>query len=83
MVLTGSSEHNVERLADDHRRAARIGRALSEMRLVAAVAPVETNIAVADLSYPEITAPRLAADLRSSGAIARRGRIRTPTLGRC
>lgn len=61
-------EHNVERLADDHRRAARIGRALAEMRLVAAVAPVETNIAVADLSYPEITAPRLAADLRRSGA---------------
>lgn len=61
-------ENNVERLADDHRRAARIGRALSEMRLVEAVAPVETNIAVADLSHPEITAPRLAADLRRSGA---------------
>ena len=61
-------EHNVERLADDHRRAARIGRALSEMRLVEEVAPVETNIAVADLSHPEITAPRLAADLRRSGA---------------
>lgn len=61
-------ENNVERLADDHRRAARIGRALSEMRLVAAVAPVETNIAVADLSYPEITAPRLAETLRRSGA---------------
>ena len=61
-------ENNVERLADDHRRAARIGRALSEMRLVEEVAPVETNIAVADLSHPEITAPRLAADLRRSGA---------------
>ena len=61
-------ENNVERLADDHRRAARIGRALSKMRLVAAVAPVETNIAVADLAYPEITAPRLAETLRRSGA---------------
>ena len=61
-------DNNVERLADDHRRATRIGRALAGMRLVAKTAPVETNIVVADLAYPEMTAPRLAETLRRAGA---------------
>lgn len=63
-------DNNVERLADDHRRAARIGEALAGMRLAAETAPVETNIVVAALA-PEMAAPRLAEILlRAEAAVS-------------
>ncbi|WP_373058753.1 low specificity L-threonine aldolase [Zunongwangia sp. H14] len=39
-------DHQVERLADDHRRAAEIGDSLSAQAYVAEVEPVETNIII-------------------------------------
>ena len=63
-------DNNVERLADDHRRAARLGEALAGMRLVAETEPVETNIVVATLG-PEMTAPRLSEILlRAEAAVS-------------
>lgn len=39
-------DHQVERLADDHKRAAEIGKTLSEQDYVGEVEPVETNIVI-------------------------------------
>lgn len=41
--------HHVERLAEDHRRAARLGAALAGLDYVAEVLPVSTNIVIAEL----------------------------------
>ncbi len=43
-------DHHVERLADDHTLAARIGSALEAMRLVEYVVPVATNIVFFDIA---------------------------------
>ena len=42
-------DHNIERIADDHRRAARIAQELAQIA-PQAIAPVETNIVLIDLS---------------------------------
>lgn len=39
-------EHNVERLADDHRRAQQLGATLAAQSYVAEVLPVETNLVI-------------------------------------
>lgn len=39
-------DHHVDRMADDHARAARIGAALAGMARVESVLPVETNIVI-------------------------------------
>ncbi|GAB2792463.1 threonine aldolase [Hymenobacter luteus] len=39
-------EHNVERLADDHRRARQLGTTLAAQSYVAEVLPVETNLVI-------------------------------------
>jgi threonine aldolase len=39
-------DHNMERLADDHRRAKELGNVLSKLLWVAKVEPVETNILI-------------------------------------
>jgi threonine aldolase len=39
-------DHNMERLADDHRRAKELGNVLSKLPWVAKVEPVETNILI-------------------------------------
>ena len=43
-------DHHVERLAEDHERAARIADALREMNHVTAVRPVATNIVIFDVA---------------------------------
>jgi threonine aldolase len=43
-------DHHVERLAEDHALARRIGAALADLPAIARVLPVETNIVIADLS---------------------------------
>ena len=43
-------EHHFDRLQDDHERASRIGALLSEHPAVLKVAPVETNIVIAQLT---------------------------------
>lgn len=48
-------DHHIERLADDHKRASELGRALGEHPCVAKVKPVETNIVIFELK-PEFNA---------------------------
>jgi threonine aldolase len=43
-------EHNVERLAEDHHHAKRIGAALQKHPLVKTVLPVETNLVIFELT---------------------------------
>ena len=46
-------DNHVERLADDHRRANRLGECLSSLDYVDAVHPVETNIVIFKLKDPQ------------------------------
>ena len=62
-------EHHVDRLADDHRRAARLARALEGLAYVERVRPVETNIVIFDLAEP-LTADRVVASLAARGLSA-------------
>ncbi|MGE0621896.1 MAG: low-specificity L-threonine aldolase [Pseudomonadales bacterium] len=43
-------DHHIERLAEDHGRAARLGRHLAQLPYVANVRPVQTNIVVFELT---------------------------------
>ena len=60
-------DHNVERLADDHRRAAQIASALADLDLVEEVLPAETNIVIFDISPHGPTAAELVSQLLSRG----------------
>ena len=66
-------DHHVERLAEDHARAARIGKALSEMSLVEEVLPVETNIVVFRIGEEGPSGPRLL-ELAAQAGVAMSGR---------
>ena len=59
-------EHHVERLADDHRRAAALAATLARCAYVAGVRPVETNIVLFDLAGGR-TAETFVADLARAG----------------
>jgi threonine aldolase len=59
-------EHNIERLADDHRRARELTVALDGIDGLAAEPP-DTNIVMVDVTAPGLTAPRLEAALRERG----------------
>lgn len=52
-------DHHVDRMADDHARATRIGKVLSRMSLIAEVLPVETNIVVFRIEETGPTGPEL------------------------
>ncbi len=52
-------DHNVDRLADDHARASRIGDILADMSLVEEVLPVETNIVVFRIDQRGPSGPKL------------------------
>ena len=60
-------DHNVERLADDHRHAAQIAAVLEDLELVAAVLPTETNIVIFDISSDGPVATELVAELLERG----------------
>ncbi len=60
-------DHNVERLADDHRHAARIASALKDLEWVENVLPAETNIVIFDISQDGPTAAELVDQLLSRG----------------
>lgn len=60
-------DHHVDRLADDHARAARIGKALSSMSMVADVLPVETNIVVFRIDDSGPTGPEILASAAEAG----------------
>ena len=66
-------DHHVERLYEDHARAARIGKALSEMSLVEEVLPAETNIVVFRIGEQGPSGPRLL-ELAAGAGVAMSGR---------
>ncbi len=59
-------EHNVNRLADDHRHAKMIAKALEAKDFTGAILPVETNIIIFEVTGA-YTAPQLAAKLKEQG----------------
>ena len=62
-------EHHVARLADDHARAAAIGKTLATLPWVASVAPVETNIVIFRVA-PSQSAEAAVAHLATAGVRA-------------
>ena len=60
-------DHNVERLADDHRRAAQIASFLERLAWVDTVLPAETNIVIFDISQDGPTAAELVEELLLGG----------------
>ena len=75
-------DNHVDRLADDHVLAGRIGSVLASLLGVAEVLPVETNIVIFDLAEGALTATELARRLDADGCIVgafgeRRARIVT------
>ena len=66
-------DHHVDRLADDHARAVRIGEALAAMSLVEDVLPVETNIVVFRIEEAGPSGPRLL-ELAAEAGVAMSGR---------
>ena len=58
--------HHVARLADDHARAARLGKGLEQLPGVACVRPVETNIVIFDLAGDR-TAAQVVSELEQAG----------------
>lgn len=62
-------DHNIERLAEDHARAARIAERVGQMRKVAAVLPAETNIIIFDLTPDAPTALDVVNRCRDDGII--------------
>ena len=75
-------DHHVERLAEDHALAARIGQRLERSPAIKRVLPVETNIVIADLSDAAPDAPTAAQRLREkqlSVTVVGKRRIRIVT----
>ena len=62
-------DHHVDRLVEDHVRAAQIGSALAELPYVAEVMPVETNIVIFTLAGDLQAAPFLER-MKSAGVLA-------------
>jgi threonine aldolase len=60
-------DHHVERLAEDHARAARLGERLAAAG--AAVPPVETNIVVVELAPDGLRSDEIAAAARAEGIL--------------
>ncbi len=58
--------HNIDRLAEDHRRASQLGTALEALPWVATVAPVDTNIVVFTL-VASLNASRVLDHLKAQG----------------
>ncbi|MEM8583733.1 MAG: GntG family PLP-dependent aldolase [Bacteroidota bacterium] len=61
-------QHNVDRLAEDNRRAKRLGEALQKLPYVAEVRPLQSNIVIFDLK--DRTSAGLLASLESEGILA-------------
>jgi threonine aldolase len=59
--------HHIDRLADDHRRAARLAEALAPFGVVAG--PVRTNIVPLDLAKWPLNAPALGTAARAAGVL--------------
>jgi len=75
-------DHNVARLADDHRLAARIADGIAGLPVIARVHPVETNIVLADLALDGPDGRATADHLRRHGVtvtVVGRRRLRIVT----
>lgn len=59
-------ENNIERLADDHRRAKELGAVLSKLNWVAKVEPIETNILIFSVK-PHVSEAILLEKLKQKG----------------
>ncbi len=68
-------DHNVDRLADDHVRASRIGDALADMSWVEEVLPVETNIVAFRIDQGGPDGPKLL-ELAAEAGVLMSGRGR-------
>lgn len=61
-------EHNIERLAEDHARAARLARALAGMKLVRLnPEEIQTNIVIFDISPTKKTSAQVQEELEAQG----------------
>lgn len=60
-------EHNVDRLADDHRLAQTIAAGLREIPAISSILPCETNILIFEVDKDAISAPELAGRLAADG----------------
>ncbi len=58
-------DHHVERLAQDHHLAKRIGEALTNSPIVERILPVDTNIIILDLAKDGLTAREVSTKLKS------------------
>jgi len=75
-------EHNVDRLAEDHARASRIGRIIERTPGLRLVFPVDTNIVIFSLEDGEGDSEKLIADLEREGILGLAigpGRVRMVT----
>ena len=62
-------DHNVDRLADDHRHATQIASFLERLDWVDTVLPADTNIVIFDISQDGPTAAELVSELLSRGFV--------------
>lgn len=62
-------DHHVERLADDHALAQKLGDEIARLDLVERVLPVETNIIIFDLKNESPTAAEVTAKLMADGIL--------------
>jgi threonine aldolase len=62
-------EHHVDRLADDHANARRLGEGLAEAGLPVELEQVETNFVLLDVGRVELTADEALARLRAEGIL--------------
>jgi threonine aldolase len=51
-------DHHIDRLADDHNKAAEIGEILSELGYIKKVEPIETNIIIFEIDESKMTSKR-------------------------
>jgi threonine aldolase len=75
-------DNNIERLAEDHERAARIGRMIEEISGLKLLFPVETNIVIFGAEAGELDADEMVSDLAGRGILALSigyGRVRMVT----
>ncbi|MDC6363495.1 MULTISPECIES: threonine aldolase family protein [Flavobacteriaceae] len=50
-------DHHIDRLADDHKKAAEIGKVLSKLDFIKKVEPIETNIIIFELDESQMSSP--------------------------
>lgn len=70
-------DYNLQRLHEDHRRAAALARAVATCTRLRLARPVETNILILEVVDPNDTPQRLSHELRAHGVLANPWEART------